>query len=504
MSLLPPFRDDRLEDRVTERLGQFSGSKVSWDLRLERIRSLLAALGNPQNRVPIVHVAGTNGKGSVCAYVSSVLTAAGYRTGRYTSPHLVSWTERISLDDRSIPTAELLDLVHEVAEAAIGLAGQPLGCPSQFEVITAVAWLYFARQAVDLAVIEVGLGGRLDATNVVDRPLACAIVSIGRDHWQVLGDSLAAIAQEKAGILKAGCPAVIGPMPPEAAEAITRQADMVGAPLTWVKPAVLIDRPLIDFSAADRSPMAELDREPKPESPQPESSINPDDLPWAKAGSIAYPLALTGAIQQTNSAIAIALIEQLRDQGWQISDRAIQTGMAATRWPGRLAWTTWTIDGVDRPLLIDGAHNEPAAIALRQYVDTYLQTEANVHRKDSDCKDSDRKDSDRKDLDPDSPRSTTWVIGMLSSKDAREICCALLRPGDRLATVPIDDPATIDPQALRAIGLTVCPDLAAAEAFDDWRSALHWALTPETVAPVVLCGSLYLLGEIYQNLSTIS
>ncbi|GAB1537629.1 hypothetical protein NUACC21_02780 [Scytonema sp. NUACC21] len=178
-------------------------------LGLDTVFKLLANLGNPHHRVPIVHVTGTNGKGSVCAYLSSILTEAGYRTGRYISPHLIDWTERICLNEEPISSEEFYQLLVQVI-AAINPEEES---PTQFEVVTAAAWLYFAQQQVDVAVIEVGLGGRLDATNVSSHPLVTIITSISRDHWQILGPTIADIAREKAGILKSGCPTVIGYLP---------------------------------------------------------------------------------------------------------------------------------------------------------------------------------------------------------------------------------------------------------------------------------------------------
>jgi len=182
------------------------------NLGLSRIIKLLDNLGNPHERVPIIHVAGTNGKGSVCAYLSSVLTEAGYRTGRYTSPHLVDWPERICLNEQQISHDELCQLVLTV-QAAICFDDE---YPTLFEVITAAAWLYFAQQTIDVAVVEVGLGGRLDATNVIADPLVTVITSISREHWQQLGPTVADIAGEKAGILKPGCPVVVGTLPSDA------------------------------------------------------------------------------------------------------------------------------------------------------------------------------------------------------------------------------------------------------------------------------------------------
>ncbi|NJR58811.1 MAG: bifunctional folylpolyglutamate synthase/dihydrofolate synthase, partial [Cyanobacteria bacterium CRU_2_1] len=203
------------------------------ELGLERIQRLLADLGNPQQQVSIIHVAGSNGKGSVCACLSSVLAEAGYRIGRYTSPHLVSWCERICLNQQKISPAELYQLLQQVLAAI--RPDRP--SPTQFEVITAAAWLYFAQQQVDMAVVEVGLGGRLDATNVCDRPLVSIITSLSREHWQKLGPTLADITREKAGILKPNCPAVIAPQPPEATMVLQQRLSEMHCPVIWVQSA---------------------------------------------------------------------------------------------------------------------------------------------------------------------------------------------------------------------------------------------------------------------------
>ncbi|MEC4891942.1 MAG: folylpolyglutamate synthase/dihydrofolate synthase family protein [Oscillatoria sp. PMC 1051.18] len=295
-------------------------------LGLARIEQLLADLGNPHQQVPIIHVAGTNGKGSVCAYLSSVLTEAGYKVGRYTSPHLVDWTERICLNEQPISTAELENILQQI-QAAINPQKES---PTQFEVITAAAWLYFAQQKVDIAVIEVGLGGRLDATNVCHDPLVTIITSISLEHWQRLGPTVADIAREKAGILKPKSPAVIGKLPPEAREVVAKRIQELNCPAVWIEPAQ-------------------------------ELSAN-----WAKYQEIKYPLPLLGEVQLINSALAICCLQLLQQQGWKISLQAMQNGMAKTRWLGRLQWLTWK----QQKLLIDGAHNPAAAKSLRQYVDT--------------------------------------------------------------------------------------------------------------------------------------
>lgn len=416
-----------IQQTVEARLQTYSRFGV--DLGLERIETLLADLGNPHWAVPIIHVAGTNGKGSVCAYLSSVLSAAGYRTGRYTSPHLVNWTERICIDQMPISWADLQTCLTAVEKAVD--AKRPT--PTQFEIFTAAAWQYFAAQQVDVAVVEVGLGGRLDATNVFKQPLATVIVSIGRDHWQRLGDTLAAIAHEKAGILKPGVQAIAGPLPPEAKAVVTARAAALQAPLTWVNPA--------------------------------EEVTDTAGKPALQYEGIQYPQTLLGDHQRVNSACAIATLQHLRTQGWQISPDALTQGMAQVRWPGRLQRAQWQ----GQPLLIDGAHNEDAARSLRAYLDkTY----------------------------PD--QAITWLMGMLQTKDHAGVFAALLRRGDRLHLVPVPGHLSAEPAALSKLAQPIC-QLGLTQIHPDLAAGLTAATQSAATSPVVLCGSLYLIGHFYER-----
>lgn len=397
-------------------------------LGLKRIERLLADLDNPHHQVPIIHVGGTNGKGSVCAYLSSVLTEAGYTVGRYTSPHLVDWTERICLNEKPIESEILAAILQQIQQAI----DPQQESPTQFEVITAAAWLYFAQSQVDIAIMEVGLGGRLDATNVCDRPLVSIIASISKEHWQRLGPTVADIAREKAGILKANCPAVIGKLPPEAKEVVARKIEELNCPAIWVKPAEVLN----------------------------------DNSDWANYHGIEYPLSLPGEVQLTNSALAVAALQILQQQGWNIATTAIQKGMEKTRWLGRLQWTSWQ----DKPLLVDGAHNPAAAVALRTYVDSLED------------------------------RSIIWVMGILSTKDHEDIFSALLRPQDELHLVPVPDHSTADPKELANLAQQLCPHLSQCKTYTDLFIALDtvWK-NRQNDDLVILCGSLYLIGYFFKT-----
>ncbi|MEG4201751.1 folylpolyglutamate synthase/dihydrofolate synthase family protein [Microcoleus sp. Pol12A5] len=399
-------------------------------LGLERIKQLLEKLDNPHQKVPIIHIAGTNGKGSVCAYLSSVLTEAGYRVGRYTSPHLIDWTERICINQKPIsPTA-----LQQCLERVVAATENNTETPTQFEIITAAAWRYFAEQKADIAVIETGLGGRLDATNVCETPLASVISSISLEHWQILGPTVADIAGEKAGILKAKCPAVIGELPESARIVVEKRIQELDCPATWVKPAVDLGQGFAEYQ------------------------LNQN------AVKIKYQLPLLGKIQLMNSAIAIATLQTLQNQGWQISPTAIENGIAKTQWPGRLQQTTWK----NRNILIDGAHNPAAAIALREYVD-------NIN----------------------SSQPINWVIGILATKDCDDILKALLKKGDRLYLVPVPDHNSSSPAELATLAQIICPELTLCQAFSDLTTALDAAVTGDNLT--ILCGSLYLIGYFLQQ-----
>jgi dihydrofolate synthase/folylpolyglutamate synthase len=444
-----PDNNEFGEQEIADLLQSFARFGV--ELGLERITALLQDLGNPQQRVPLIHVAGSNGKGSVCAYLSAVLTRAGYRVGRYTSPHLVSWTERICVGDRPISPHDLYQILLQVCQPIA--PNRP--SPTQFEVITAAAWLYFAQQQVDVAVMEVGLGGRLDATNVCDRPLVSIITSLSREHWQRLGPTLADISREKAGILKPNCPAVLAPLPPEAEPVVMGRVAALGCPVVSPLPSEQVGNGWAVYRGEGRVGRGSLVSK----------WVGDED----SLVGLRYPLPLPGAHQLVNSALAIAALDMLRNQGWQIPATAIAAGMARAKWPGRLQWLPWR----GQPILVDGAHNPAAAKVLRHYVDVATQVRSPVH----------------------------WVMGMLATKDHADIFKTLLRAGDSLYLVPVPDHQFADPTKLAELAQAICPKLTECRTFTGESTALDHALatSTQTDGTVILCGSLYLIGHFFQH-----
>lgn len=293
------------------------------DFKLERVALALERLGNPQRRYYSVHVAGTNGKGSVAAMIHSVLCAAGYRAGLYTSPHLVRFTERIRVGDAEIPPADVVTLTSEILNVATG-GGIDL---TFFEFVTVLSLVHFQRQAVDVAVVEVGLGGRLDATNVL-QPRVTAITSIGLDHTEWLGDSIEAVATEKGGVIKPGCPLVLGEIRPLAARVLRRLATERGAPVIEASSV---------FSVSRRRGLA---------------TRTPD---WKLSG---VTIGLRGKHQLCNAGTALACLSVIQDV-LPVDEQAIRTGLASVHWPGRL-----DVVATEPLTILDGAHNPDAMARL--------------------------------------------------------------------------------------------------------------------------------------------
>jgi len=424
----------RPHDAALERLRALHPKLI--DLSLERMLRLCAALGDPQDRLPpVVHVAGTNGKGSTTAFLRAIAEAAGLKVHVFTSPHLVRFAERIRLAGTLITDAHLAEVLERVEAANAGL---PI---TFFEITAAAALLAFSEVPADLCLLEVGLGGVLDATNVVARPALCVIAPVDIDHREFLGDTLAAIAGEKAGILKRGVPAVIARQPGEAAEVIEARAEALGAPLTVMG---------VDFDAwAERGRLVV------------QAGDRLLDLPSPS---------LPGRHQIDNAGLAVAAALRLGDP--RIDEAAIAAGVASAVWPARFQRLTAGPLGqraraAGADLWLDGGHNPHAARALALAIG---------------------------DLAARDGRPVTVICGLLGNKDADGFFAAFADLKPRVLAIAFEADAASPPERLaaaaRAAGLRakVCGDVSA---------ALDEALTGDGPPPhVVICGSLYLAGEV--------
>lgn len=294
---------------------QWAGHKPG----LERTRTLLAALGDPQKKLRFVHIAGTNGKGSTAAMIASCLQTAGYRVGLYTSPFINRFNERIQVNGQQIPDAALVKLVERVKPVADAMTD----IPTEFEIITALGMLWFAEQQCDIVVLEVGLGGTLDSTNVIEAPECTVITALGLDHVKELGGTLAQIAQAKAGTIKPGCPVVSYGGVPEADAVIRQVAERQNAPLTEVN----FNKLCVNGGKLD-------------------------GLEFSFAGLEQVRLPLIGSYQPYNAAVAITALRVLRQRGWDIPEQAIRTGLEQVRWPGRFELLRQS-----PAFVLDGSHN---------------------------------------------------------------------------------------------------------------------------------------------------
>ena len=430
----------RTSDQVLSELKALHPRRI--DLALGRIERLLARLGKPQNSLPpVIHVAGTNGKGSVSAYLKAMLQAAGKRVHVYTSPHLIRFHERIELagaDGKAGPIGET-ELVEYLTKVERINAGE---AATFFEITTAAAFLAFAERPADALILEVGLGGRLDATNVVSRPALCVITPISLDHTEWLGQTIEQIAQEKAGILKPGVGTVVSQQPFEALQAISSCAQAVGAPLTiWGQ----------DYEAFEQRGRLIY-----------QSAKQLMDLPM--------PL-LIGHHQVVNAGTAIAAAQHLKFFGLGEA-RAIERGLVEVRWPARMHRLTRgplaESVGHGSELWLDGGHNPAGAAAIAQTLG---------------------------ELEERAPKPVGLVLGMLDSKDAEGFLAPFTGLVRHIRTVPIaGTEAAQDATALAELAASM--GLVAAPAADV-ESAIQQLRAAESVPiRILICGSLYLAGQV--------
>lgn len=395
---------------------------------LERIRTLLHALGDPQKELKFVHVAGTNGKGSVCAYLASVLRCAGYRVGLCTSPFLEDFRERIQADGELIPPEVLGELTELARPAAEAMEDHP----TEFELITAVAMLYFRRCRCDIVVLEVGLGGALDASNVIDVPEAAVITAMGMDHAAILGPTLADIAAAKAGIIKPGGTVVSFGGCPEADAVIRERCREQGAQLTEV-----------DFSRLRVVG----------------TGLDGTDLEFAPYGALHVPL--VGLYQAKNAAVAVTTVEVLEKRGWEISRRALEQGLASVCWPGRLE----VVRRTGPVILRDGAHNAHGMAATVESLRALFPG-----------------------------KKLTILMGVMADKDVEDMLKLLAPIAGQVFTVRPESPRAMPAEELAALvnryGVPAVPCAGVAAGL---QAAAEAAGADGAVCAL---GSLYLVGEV--------
>ncbi|TYT75735.1 bifunctional folylpolyglutamate synthase/dihydrofolate synthase [Desulfobotulus mexicanus] len=393
---------------------------------LEGIQKLLHTMGNPQNRFPAIHVAGTNGKGSTASLAASILQAAGLQTGLYTSPHLIHFGERFQINGQNPSPALLKKLVTSIEEK------EDRENPATFfEFTTAMAFLLFAEALVDMAVLETGMGGRWDATNVC-RPAVCIITSIGMDHREFLGHTTAAIAGEKAGIIKQGVPVITGVKQPEALDVIMQKAKACNCPIKIMGRDFHIENTGQDlFTYRGRRTY---------------TNLNPG---------------LAGNHQATNMALAIAALETLVERGIIASDipqAIIHKGLADRSWPARIQQLS-----TNPAVILDGAHNTEAAMALAEYIRERT------------------------------PEPRILVFGVLEDKDAKAMLDLLTPLFDRIILTRPDTPRSLDPEKLapilpKTMPFEICPPVS---------HALETAMNlSKKTGCICIAGSLYLAGEV--------
>ncbi len=427
---------------------QMAAAQGAGAFDLDRMRQFMHQLGDPQRSYPILHVAGTKGKGSVCTLCAAALQAAGYRVGLYTSPHLQDYAERIQVAGQPIGHAELVALVDEFRPYLD--QGTKL---TTFEITTALAMLYFARQGCTAVVLEVGLGGRLDATNIVT-PLVSVITSLSYDHMAVLGNTLAEIATEKAGIIKPGVPVVLAPQMDEARQAVERIAAQRQAPLFPVRSHDLVqagEGAPVDAAFGFAAQGGDLSGQ--------------DLQVWGPADSQPHQLRirLLGLHQVENAAVAYAALRVAGERGLTVPWEAIRTGFARAAWPGR-----FEVLQARPPVVVDSAHNRDSAIKLRQALAEYFPNQRVI-----------------------------MIYGASEDKDIRGMFAELLPVVEQVIVTRSFHPRAADPQVLSELAAQHGKQITVIPAVED---ALDEALRRLDETRLVLAtGSIFIAAAVRES-----
>lgn len=436
-------------DEAVAYLYSLGHETLAMKLGLTAVRTVAAACDDPQRKFPAIHIAGTNGKGSTAAMTAAILRAAGLRVGLYTSPHLVAITERIKVDDADIAPADFARLATtmRIAGEALVATGALEAVPTFFEQVTMIAYLYFAERQVDLAVLEVGLGGRLDATNIC-APVVTAITPVGFDHQQHLGHTLAAIAGEKAGIIKPGVPVVVAPQDDEAMPAIAARAAELQAPLVNVTDEIRAAG-IFHIEATAQNDIEHAGRY---------------RLRYQTArGSYDARLSLRGRHQVTNALTAIHCAERLQEASWPVTPAAINQGLQEARWPGRLELLR--LDSTAAPLLLDGAHNPQAARVLRDFLAEHFPT-----------------------------RPLTLIFGAMGDKAIAEMTETLFPLAQQIIITKVANPRAAAPATIAESLANAHPTMICVDDVETALSEAQRRTPPHGL--ICACGSLFLVGEI--------
>lgn len=455
---------------------------------LDSIRELVGRLGDPQRELRFVHVAGTNGKGSVCAFLSSVLQQGGYRVGKYTSPALLDWREEIQVNGRFIAKAAVGRYMEQIKEACDGMAEEGLPHPTPFEVKTAMAFLYFREKKCDIVVMETGMGGLLDATNVVEDTYVALLTSISRDHMGFLGKTLPEIAAQKAGIIKKGCHVVTVVQEPEVMEVIAGRAAALGCPLTVADAAAAehvrfgLEKQRFDYGGLKKLEITlagkcqienavtaleglralgswmsdDIERR---------DGISQDGEPCDQALEVEKPC--DGAPQDGETGVGFSERRRLEsgNRKWEfpVSEEKLRQGMAQARWPGR-----FDIVGRKPYFILDGAHNEDAARRLAQSVEFFF-----------------------------SGRRIIYIMGMLRDKEYEKVIGLTQGLADQIITVtPPANPRALSAYELAAAVSKVHPKVTSADSLEEAVEMARLLADKEDV--IIAFGSLSYLGRMME------
>jgi len=405
---------------------------------LERITVLCEKLGHPERELRFIHVGGTNGKGSFCCMLSGILREAGYKTGLYTSPYIERFNERMQIDGMPIPDDELAALTAEV-KAVADTMDDP---PTEFELITALCFLYFRNNRCDYVVLEVGLGGRLDSTNIIPAPVLAVITGIDYDHTAILGDTTAKIAAEKAGIIKAPCPVLFGEGDADAAQVISEKTTSECGG----------DR----YHRTDYTKITDV-------------RLSPDKTVFTYGAFRNITLHMLGLYQLHNAANVLTAVELLRDEGLVLPDKAVYDGLAAAHWPARFEKL------IDAPLVFyDGAHNPQGIRGAAQNIRQYLSP-----------------------AQPDG--KVVLCMGVLRDKDFADMISRLAPLAHRVFTITPDNPRALPAAETAQVFRENGTPAQSAESLEQGvRDALAYAA--ESGRPLVVLGSLYIYGDVKKAL----